>query len=57
MTKEVSAADARRIGEDLGISWDRFDVDQFQTGMKVEFEHGLRDPQTDVTHDDEMVVG
>ena len=57
MAKEVSAADARRIGDALGIHWDRFDVKQFQTGIKVEFEHGSRDPQTDVTHDDEMLTG
>ena len=25
--------------------------------MKVEFEHGSHDPQTDVTHDDEMLTG
>ena len=57
MAKEVSAADARRIGDALGIHWDRFDVEQFQAGVKVEFEHGSRDPQTDVTHDDEMLTG
>lgn len=57
MAKEVSAADARRVGDALGIRWDHFDVEQFRMGMKVEFEHGSRDPKTDVTHDDEMLTG
>ena len=57
MAKEVSASEARRIGEILGIKWDRFDVEQFQSGMMVEFEHGSADPQTDVTHDDEILTG
>ncbi len=57
MAKEVSAKDAERIGQALGISWNRFDVEQFRRGVKVDFEHGSHDPQTDVTHDDEMVTG
>lgn len=48
---------ARRIGERLGIRWDRFGVDQFRRGMDVELEHGLRDPLTNVTDDDMMTTG
>lgn len=44
-------ADARRIGEALRVTWDRFDPEQFRMGLDVELEHGQRDPATDVTHD------
>ena len=54
----VSAEDARRVGEEIGIDWDsaRFDVEQFRMGMDVELEHGLRDPVTNVTDDDPVVT-
>lgn len=40
------------MGEQLGITWEEFDVEQFRRGMVVELEHGLRDPGTNVTDDD-----
>jgi Protein of unknown function (DUF5661) len=54
---QVTADRARRIGERLGIRWDRFDVEQFRRGMEVELEHGLRDPVTNVTDDNMMTTG
>jgi hypothetical protein len=54
---QVTADRARRIGERLGIRWDRFDVEQFRRGMEVELEHGLRDPVTNVTGDDMTTTG
>jgi hypothetical protein len=54
-----STDDARRIGEQIGISWDSspFDVEQFRMGLGVELEHGRRDPATNVTDDDEVTTG
>jgi hypothetical protein len=54
-----TAAEARRIGEQIGIDWETapFDVEQFRLGMDVELEHGLHDPSTDVTGDDPVVTG
>jgi hypothetical protein len=54
-----STADAKRIGAAVGINWDTspFDVEQFRVGLHVELEHGSSDPQTDVTHDDELMTG
>jgi hypothetical protein len=54
-----SIDDARRIGESLGIDWatSPFDAEQFLAGLKVELEHGRRDPKTDVTHDDPITTG
>lgn len=53
ITNEV----AKEIGEKLGINWSKFDVDQFCLGMNVELEHGLRDPETNVTNNDLIMTG
>ncbi len=55
--KRVTEAEAKKIGEQLGIPWDKFDVDQFRRGMEVELEHGARDPATNVTNDDLLITG
>ena len=57
-TKEhFTAEEAKRIGEGLGINWNKFDVEQYRMGLDVELEHGLVDPQTNVTNDDPIVTG
>jgi hypothetical protein len=57
--KSFSADEARRIGEQIGIDWGSapFDVEQFRSGMDVELEHGLHDPETNVTNDDAVTTG
>jgi hypothetical protein len=55
--KTFTADEAKKIGEKLGIKWDKFDVDQFRRGMKVELEHGLISPKTNVTDDDPLMTG
>ncbi|PIY60750.1 hypothetical protein COY95_00175 [Candidatus Woesearchaeota archaeon CG_4_10_14_0_8_um_filter_47_5] len=57
MKKHFTQEEAKTIGVQLGIVWDRFDADQFRRGMDVELEHGRRDPHTDVTHDDALTTG
>jgi hypothetical protein len=54
-----SAEEARRVGEEIGIDWERapFDVEQFRMGMDVELEHGLADLATNVTDDDPIFTG
>ena len=49
--------EAKEIGEQLGITWDKFDVDQFRRGMDVELEHGTVDSNTNVTNDDSLMTG
>jgi hypothetical protein len=49
--------EAREIGEELGIDWSDFDVEQFRMGLDVELEHGMTDPDTDVTGDDAITTG
>jgi hypothetical protein len=54
---KVTPQEARRIGDEIGVDWNRFDVEQFRAGLEVEFEHGSHDPQTDVTGDDPTLTG
>lgn len=55
--QRFSVEDARRVGETLGIDWHQVAVEQFRRGMEVEFEHGARDPETNVTNDDLSLTG
>jgi hypothetical protein len=57
MKKKFTNKEAKKVGEQLGIKWDKFDVDQFRRGMNVELEHGTVDKTTDVTDDDPIVTG
>ena len=56
-TERTTSEEAQRVGDEIGVDWSRFDLEQFRLGMDVEFEHGSHDPQTDVTHDDPIVTG
>jgi hypothetical protein len=55
--RRTTIEQARRVGDEIGVDWGRFDVEQFRFGMDVEFEHGSHDPQTDVTGDDPILTG
>lgn len=55
--RQTTIEEATRVGNEIGVDWSRLDVEQFRLGMDVEFEHGSRDPQTDVTGDDPIVTG
>lgn len=59
MTEErrTSTEEAQRVGDEIGVDWERFDLEQFRAGMDIEFEHGSQDPQTNVTDDDPIVTG
>ena len=55
---DFNTDEARRFGEEIGIDWTTapFDAEQFRAGMNVELEHGLHDPETNVTNDDPHVT-
>jgi hypothetical protein len=55
--QRTSPEEARRVGDEIGVDWDRFDLEQFRAGMDVEYEHGSHDAQTDVTGDDPVITG
>ena len=54
---QFSAEEAKIIGEELGIDWSQYDVEQYRMGLDVELEHGLVDPHTNVTDDDSIMTG
>lgn len=55
--KTFTAEEAKQIGEQLGIDWSKYDVEQFRMGMDVELEHGTVDENTNVTNDDALMTG
>ena len=57
MKKTFTAEEAKKIGEQIGIDWSKFDVEQYRMGLNVEPEHGSQDPITNVTNDDPMTTG
>jgi len=55
--KHFTTEQAKEIGEQLEIKWDKFDIEQFRRGMDVELEHGTIDPKTNVSNDDPLITG
>ncbi len=55
--KSFGIEEAKQIGEELGIDWKLWDVEQFRMGMDVELEHGTVDRHTNVTNDDPLKTG
>ena len=55
--RRTTLEEARRVGDLIGVDWQTYALDQFRVGMDVEFEHGARDSQTDVTNDDPVLTG
>ena len=56
-TRRTTSDEAKRVGDEIGVDWSHFDLEQFRLGMDVEYEHGSHDPQTDVTGDDPILTG
>jgi hypothetical protein len=56
-TRSFTANEARSIGDLIGIDWTTVELEEFRRGLEVELEHGSRDPQTDVTHDEPVMTG
>ena|ERR1035437_3079873 len=48
---------AKTLGEQLGVRWDKFDLAQFRAGFAVELEHGTVNQRTNVTNDDPLMTG
>ncbi len=51
------AAEAKEIGDALGVDWGKVNLEQFRMGLEVELEHGARDPETNVTNNDQLLTG
>ena len=55
--KKLDADDAKKIGSELGISWNEVNLNEFVNGINVELEHGTRYPETNVTNNDLTLTG
>jgi len=57
MKKSFASEEAKEIGKQLGIKWNKFDIEQFRKGMDVELEHGTIDKNTNVSNDNPLITG
>ncbi|MFO0781376.1 MAG: DUF5661 family protein [Candidatus Saccharimonadales bacterium] len=57
MKNEFSIDDARKIGEQIGVDFTKFDLEEFRKGLAIELEHGSHDPETNVTNSDPLLTG
>jgi len=55
--REFTQQEAKQIGDALGVNWAEVRLDEFRAGLGVELEHGARDPDTNVTNNDEILTG
>jgi hypothetical protein len=54
--KKADQAEAKMLGDQLHVDWNKVDIEEFRMGLIVELEHGLRDPATNVTGDDKIMT-
>ena len=55
--EKLTSQEAKQIGNNLGIDWDKVDLKEFTMGLNVELEHGTRYPETNVTNNDKLLTG
>lgn len=55
--KTITSKQAKEVGNQLGINWEKVNLNEFTDGINVEFEHGSRFPETNVTRDDLNLTG
>ncbi|MGH4140880.1 DUF5661 family protein [Clostridium sp.] len=55
--KIFTSEQAKKIGDALGISWNKFNIEQFRIGLEVELEHGTVDQHTNVTDNNPLITG
>ena len=55
--KQISPAEAKRIGESLHIDWDQVDLEQFRQGLMGKQTQESVDPETALTYDGVLQTG
>lgn len=57
--KKFTLAEAKEIAGKLGIDFNqvKFTPEEYLEGLNIELEHGLVDPDTNVTNDDPLMTG
>lgn len=49
--EKFTLEEAKALGEELGVKWDKYDEEQFRMGLDVEREHGTVNRTTNITND------
>jgi len=55
--KKLIAKEATEIGNDIGINWNEVNIEEFTKGVNIEFEHGTKFLETNVTNNDKNMTG
>ena len=55
--KQFTLAEAKIIGDKLGINWKAFDVKQFRMGLNTELADGTYNPITKFASTDPILIG
>lgn len=57
--KKFTLSESNEVARQLGIDFAsaQFTPEEFQEGMNIELEHGVVDPDTNVTNDDPLMTG
>ena len=55
--KEFTSEEAKQIGDQIGVDWDKVNLEEFRMGLRVELEHGTENAETNVTNDDPILTG
>jgi hypothetical protein len=58
MKQEFTTEEAKKIGDEIGIDFTKYDLEQFRMGLAIELEHGSQSgDETNVTEDDLHLTG
>ena len=55
--KNLDAKNAKGIGDEIGIDWKEVQLEEFTKGINVEFEHGKKFAEANVTNNDKILTG
>ena len=55
--KKLDSKVSKEIGEEIGIDWTEVKLEEFTKGINVEFEHGTKFSETNVTNNDKILTG
>ena len=54
---QFTREEAKRVGDKIGIDWEKISLDEFSVGINIELEHGTEYPQSNITNDDPVMTG
>ena len=55
--KQISTAEAKRVGESLHIDWEQVDLEEFRQGLMGNHKPGAIDPETGLAYESVLLSG